>query len=515
MAPARQPRSVLDRIRRDLDRNALRLRNGLKHLAGVGLPDTAMTPKELVWSRDKVQLNHYLSDTPKASPPVLLVMSLVSKGYILDLRPGNSFIEALMAHGLDVYALDWGVPDAADAENSFETYCDEYLPRAAEEVLAHSGADELIVYGYCFGAVLSLLFLGRPPGDPAAGVRDHGHAGRLRAARHDEPHVRRGPDRPRRPRRRDRQRPGRTTCSTGIKTLNATADLVGYANLLNRLDDSEYIAAHQALIGWSQDHIPFPGACFRQTVDWFMKDDPLVRGAIELGGRTVDLRSIDCPVLSVVGEADHIVPPGVDAADHGRAPRRRGAALQGRPRRADRRQVGAAQRRSPAIAAWLLAQCDRRRSRHERRSPRPPATSTASPPSSSGCPRATARSSRSPSPARPPCSGWLADGSHPLAGPRRRRDVAGYAAVIPGVGWSATSASCAWWSIRHGAARASAHALAKAALAAALASGPVQGRRRGDRHPGRRPSPCSPGSASSPRRCSSTTSATPTASCTT
>ena len=242
---------MLDRIRRDLDRNALRLRNGLKHLAGVGLPDTAMTPKELVWSRDKVQLNHYLSDTPKASPPVLLVMSLVSKGYILDLRPGNSFIEALMAHGLDVYALDWGVPDAADAENSFETYCDEYLPLATEEVLADSGADELIVYGYCFGAVLSLLFLAGHPEVPlrAFGImatpidfKQLGTTNRMFAEGRidpddlvDEtgnvpPHY----------------------VLDGMKTLNITSDVVGYANLLNRLDDSEYIAAHQALIGWSQ-----------------------------------------------------------------------------------------------------------------------------------------------------------------------------------------------------------------------------------------------------------------------
>ena len=45
----------------------------------------------------------------------------------------------------------------------------------------------------------------------------------------------------------------------GFKVLNPTGDLVDYANLLNRLDDSEYVAAYQALIGWSQDHIPFPG----------------------------------------------------------------------------------------------------------------------------------------------------------------------------------------------------------------------------------------------------------------
>jgi polyhydroxyalkanoate synthase subunit PhaC len=308
MASSVSPAGVLDRIRRDLERSALRVRNGLKHVAGVGTPEVACTPRELVWSRDKVRLYRYVSDTPKASPPVLLVMSLVSKAYILDLRPGNSFIEALLAHGLDVYSLDWGVPDVADAENSFETYCDEYLPLASNEVLRDSGADELIVYGYCFGAVLSLLFVG---GHPEVPVRALGIMATpidfslLSSSNAMFAQGRISPD--------DLvDETGNVPAEmvlNGLRTSNVTGDLVNFANLLNKLDNSEYIAAHQALIGWSQDHIPFAGACFRQTVEWFMKDDCLVRGEIEMGGRTVDLRSITCPSFSVIGEADNLIPP--------------------------------------------------------------------------------------------------------------------------------------------------------------------------------------------------------------
>ena len=36
--------------------------------------------------------------------------------------------------GFDVFMLDWGVPDELDADNSFATYVDEYLPRAVEAV---------------------------------------------------------------------------------------------------------------------------------------------------------------------------------------------------------------------------------------------------------------------------------------------------------------------------------------------------------------------------------------------
>ncbi len=39
---------------------------------------------------------------------LLIVFSLFSRSYIMDLRPGNSFVERLLAAGFDVYLLDWG-----------------------------------------------------------------------------------------------------------------------------------------------------------------------------------------------------------------------------------------------------------------------------------------------------------------------------------------------------------------------------------------------------------------------
>ncbi len=308
MASLVSPASVLTRIRRDLERAALKTRNGLKHVAGVGLPEVGVSPKDVVWSRDKARLYRYHSDRRTLSPPLLLVMSLVTKPYIFDLRPQNSFVEALLAAGFDVYAIDWGVPDTADSENSFETYCDEYLPHASMAAMRESGADEITVYGYCFGAVLSLLFVA---GHPELPIRSLGimatpvdfsvmggtsnllGSGRITV---DDLIDETG------------NVPARVVLE-GLRTTKVTGDLAGYANLLQNLENSEYIAAHQALVGWAQDHIPFAGACFRQTVDWFMKDDRLVEGRVSMGGRNVEIGSISCPVLNVVGDADHIVPP--------------------------------------------------------------------------------------------------------------------------------------------------------------------------------------------------------------
>ena len=160
------PAALLERVRRDVERNSVRARNGLRHLAGVGRPVVGASAKDVVWRRDKVQLYRYRSECRTLSPPILLVMSLVSKPYVLDLRPDNSFVEALIARGFDVYMLDWGVPDATEAENSFETYCDTYIPLACASAMRASGIDEIHVFGYCLGGVLALIFAAGHPEIP-------------------------------------------------------------------------------------------------------------------------------------------------------------------------------------------------------------------------------------------------------------------------------------------------------------------------------------------------------------
>ena len=122
---------VLGRVRRDVERSALRARNGLRHLSGVGHVGVGLSERELVWARDKVRLFRYSSDSRSLRPPILLVMSLITKPYVFDLRPGSSLVEQLIGRGFDVFIVDWGVPDVVESANSLETYCDEYLPRAA------------------------------------------------------------------------------------------------------------------------------------------------------------------------------------------------------------------------------------------------------------------------------------------------------------------------------------------------------------------------------------------------
>ena len=62
-------------------------------------------------SRGTMNLYHY---RPLADEiyrvPILIVMATTNRGYILDMVPGQSFIEFLLKRGYDVYMLDWSAP---------------------------------------------------------------------------------------------------------------------------------------------------------------------------------------------------------------------------------------------------------------------------------------------------------------------------------------------------------------------------------------------------------------------
>ena len=110
MSPSLAPADLLNRIQRDVERAAQRSRNGLKYAAGTSRPKVGATPKDSVWSRHKADLFRYRNDDVKVKTPVVIVHSLVSRSYVLDLYPGNSAVAFLLKEGLDVFLLDWGVP---------------------------------------------------------------------------------------------------------------------------------------------------------------------------------------------------------------------------------------------------------------------------------------------------------------------------------------------------------------------------------------------------------------------
>jgi polyhydroxyalkanoate synthase len=306
------PQAVLDRVRRDVERNALRARNGIKLVAGVDRPGVGLTPKDVVWRRGRSQLWHYRNENVRYSPPLLIVFSLISRSFILDLTPGNSFVEQLLEAGFDVYLIDWGVPDERDAQNTLEDYVDDYIPAAVERIRELSGCDQINLFGYCFGGDLTLLYAAHHPDAPVRSLTvlatpvDFTEMGPLadifRVGGMDVDDVLDD----------DGNVPPQVVVQ-GFRTLKPTAEVSRYVTLWERLWSDEYVASYQAMTGWSDDHVPFPGAAARETVRMLVRDNGMVTDRLTVAGDPVHLRDVRLPFLTVRAERDHIVPPAATA----------------------------------------------------------------------------------------------------------------------------------------------------------------------------------------------------------
>lgn len=281
-------------------------RNGLAYARGADLDDLDSTPKDVVWSAGKVRLLRVRSDQVVHPKPLLIVHSLISRPYIFDLLPGNSVVAWLRDRGHDVFLIDWGVPDASDAGNTFATYVDHYLRPAVGAVQQKTGAEAVALLGYCFGGVLSLLALATDPELPVrdlalvatpvefraiTALRRATKPGRLKARHLVDPSG---------------NVPPRVFRRT-LRMLRPTNDLSAMVTLIDRLGDREYVRNHHALNRWTDDQIPFSGALFRESLD-LVRDNGFLAGTARVDGRQVDFAGIRARVLAFMALRDHLVP---------------------------------------------------------------------------------------------------------------------------------------------------------------------------------------------------------------
>ena len=87
--------SIPERIQSEVQRAIQRSIKGVEYLSTSG-PSLGSTPKDILHARGTMNLYHY---RPVADEiyrvPILIVMATTNRGYILDLVPGQSFIEFL------------------------------------------------------------------------------------------------------------------------------------------------------------------------------------------------------------------------------------------------------------------------------------------------------------------------------------------------------------------------------------------------------------------------------------
>ena len=104
---------------------------------------------------------------PSGGAPILVVPSLVNRGYVLDLAPERSLLRALAAAGFRPFLVEWGFPGEAERRFTLTDYVAGRLEGALEAVLTISGRRPAVL-GYCMGGLLALALVQRRPRDTGA-----------------------------------------------------------------------------------------------------------------------------------------------------------------------------------------------------------------------------------------------------------------------------------------------------------------------------------------------------------
>jgi len=274
----------------------------------------AQTPKEVIWTLNKAKLYRYVPMVPveKRHPvPLILVFALMNRASILDLRPGNSFVEHMVAQGFDVYLLDWGAPGPEDRNLKFDDYALDYLPRAIRKVKAVSGSDNFSLLGWCMGAILTTIYASLRPdeglknlvlltapldfSDPNCGTFLKWIDEKLFDV--DKLVSTLG------------NMPGEIL-DYGAKALKPVENYIGnYIRLWDNIDNPKIVESWHAMNTWVTDLIPMSGAAYKQLIVDLFRENRLMKGTLMVRGQVVDLTRVQASVLNVVATEDHIVPP--------------------------------------------------------------------------------------------------------------------------------------------------------------------------------------------------------------
>ncbi|VVM96727.1 Poly(3-hydroxyalkanoate) polymerase subunit PhaC [Pseudomonas fluorescens] len=296
--------SLANRLRSEVSMMIQRSLKGLEYLS-TPAPAVGMTPKTLLHRRGTLSLYHYHATSDEIyRVPLLLVMATTNKAAIFDLAKGQSLIEFLLARGYDVYVMDWNAPTREEAHLTLEHYVLDFIPDCIARVQKDSGVEDITLIGYCMGGVLATLYAALHPGGPLKNLvcfttpidwtkmplvgHRHFKAERLIDATGIVPAQ---------------------TVVKVIETHRPAGRIAGKVRLWDNMWNDDYVKGYRRMASFGSETLPLPGAYFRQVSQQLAQRNGLYEGTLRIGGKAVDLKKIEVPLLHVIAKYDSLVPP--------------------------------------------------------------------------------------------------------------------------------------------------------------------------------------------------------------
>ena len=269
-----------------------------------------VTPYEVIYEAGKVSLRHYRAPNRIHATPIVLVYALIKRPFVMDLQPGKSVVESLLKQGFDVYLTDWIPPTKDDAWRGFDAYVNHDLANAVRAVQIEENVDQVHLLGYCFGALLSLIYTALHPENVKnlvtlavpfdMGVRELSIYHLMDQV--DGTAV-------------DLITKIYGNCPAWMVNMGFTAmspvhhALDKYVGLYRNAQRDGYAEMFDLFERWMSSDVPLAGQIFREMTGDIFKRNLLARGEMKVADRPVDLRNITCPLLNVVADLDDVVHP--------------------------------------------------------------------------------------------------------------------------------------------------------------------------------------------------------------
>lgn len=262
------------------------------------------TDTPVVWNEDATRIHDY---RPAGGLPLLVVPSLVNRGYVLDLTPGRSLLRFLADAGFRPMLVEWGDPGPRERQFTLSDYVAGRLERALARAVEMAGGPVPVI-GYCMGGLFAVALAQRRP-DRVRGLVLMAtpwdfHAGQAARARALAAAF----------------LPALPTIAAwgelpvdviqaifaGLDPLQVPQKFMRFAGMAEGSAGAE---AFVALEDWLNDGValaaPVAAECL---VGWYGRNDP-ARGMWLLAGEPVRPERLSLPSLHLIPDRDRIVPP--------------------------------------------------------------------------------------------------------------------------------------------------------------------------------------------------------------
>lgn len=264
-------------------------------------------PREEVYRRGQMTLYRYQPKNEDApSIPVCVCYALVNKPYMLDLSPKRSFIRSLIEQGLTVYLIEWDNPSETLSTPSLEDYIQRYLGGAVKWICRAHSCSKINLMGICQGGTFSLIYTALNPErvknlvtivtpvDFHAGDNLLSHF-----AKHWETKTV----------QKTWSYVPADFMNAGFLQLKPFELMIGkYLGAVRIINKEEQKDLFMRMEKWVFDSPEQSARCWEEFIRECYQNNHLVQNKMTLGGKVISLSKINCPVLNLTAEKDHMVP---------------------------------------------------------------------------------------------------------------------------------------------------------------------------------------------------------------